>query len=1153
MPSHSRNRRRQDDTKSIGRQSAYSTYSTCTNADINNVILSYSELADDVQIDIASIMNAYTEMITEQKGEPSVLNYFYIHLNALDKVDPREGNNCRATLTILLILLRRVEEGPVRRNFGKISEILGKLMESKNVTTCPATSKLVVDCVVKLFSIQPATIWNHPLNQIKVSKLLSFAVISEVKISSSTGLSLEGLLNKIVQNKNDRLTKDIFGFASAVIEKTANTSNYETLNSLSRVYADLYKFAPTGSVAQIVQKLLSVVDVESEELQRVALWMIESVFVSQLSKIEFERDDLCKLITFLAGKYHMNLSRLIKTTFGKTIFTVTNKSLQLYPELCQSTLICDVILVFYKLGFGNEEASVGQLCSYSTKLAAQYTGAIAGVDTILSELYAPLQSGQIEMSDLAIQFWKAGISGFLNYLQKSSVFVQILQSMLAFTSLTDTVVAEKTQDLLLASIEFAGFNVCGPYLEMYIDMKYEGQPLHLQNAYLLKAYCSSKVAGSIGQYIQMFSAHIEAIYGKACEGGDHAKTYFKLLHHILELGEHIVGNACDFASSWEQVTQLIVEGCAKMPVMTKNYLRILKNGVAFAKEHLHDEEINSEMKKTVGKFLPVLLHAYTTTSENSTGSVNHIEELSKDFILDILTGVSVFMSDKTSMNIVKLIVNKYDQSEEVGTCNLYINLLSFIVDVANPELMKEIFGFAETILAGNRGHGEKSMTMKLCGKIYEKYSEPEFESFFKYTAWSMEKLLENAENISQDHKQVVYTNHILLKMLESQQSYSQFMEILKKIKNPLLRALSKSNNKRFRERAATHMAKVWSRSNELAKAEGLDQTENVAAQLGILMEGIRASYMTSDVQDYEALREGGFKEVIAYFDKYGHLVERETWIELIAALDAIRHYPEEDNAILCLQCRFLRCLVKYMPEELYEENRGLLLPLITMFTKCLDSNILKANVRNLVKTFLDICTEEQILKAIGNDKLAAFVRNVAKDKRRKEEGKGGDEDSDSEIAPSVYTKKSSKSKAQGNDSEEEKDDVDDLLSVFGGATKKAVKSQNKYCLREDEKTGVLNLLDGETLARNIIVPKKKSKIVKAQAEIEVEFGKDRDGKIVVRNLDNLMKRKLAAKRRAAPVDADIEMETASEEEEADQKLMTKKKAKRIVNNAKRRR
>uniref|UniRef100_A0A0K0E973 NUC173 domain-containing protein n=1 Tax=Strongyloides stercoralis TaxID=6248 RepID=A0A0K0E973_STRER len=1147
-----------NDDRSIGKRSVYSAYTNCTNASINSGITSYNNLDEEVQIEMASITNAYTEIIKEKKGNLIPASYFYLHLNSLDMLSTENIIHFRASLTLLLVLLRQINSNTITRNFDKMNGCLIRFMENNQTIQSKPLSRLVIDCLIKIYSVQPPNFWADRTTHVYISKILSFSVLSDAKLSKCTGVCLQDLIRNICCSKkaaSEKLLTEIFSFALAVIEKVSESRNPEALMSLEKIYNDLYKFAPSGCVANIVGSLTNIISGENEAVEKYALWMLESIFISELKVEEFEENSLEQLVAFLMSKSLNVMSRDLRLTFAKTIHRITKTSIKLFPNLGKGNLICNTFKTFWKMALQIDGYTIQSLTGYSIDLGQIFQGNVSEIDNLLGEIFIPLQSGQINESDVSVAFWKAAVIGFNNYLSHSKVFIDACQTMLIHASQENTVIAEKSQDLLFTSIEHAGFNVLAKHLELYIDLKYEGQPLHLKNAYLLKAYCTSKVPSSIQLFIDLFVGQMKSIYDRASESSNqHAKTYFKLLHHIIELLEHIVSIPTDFSSTWSTVVQMIVEGCNTMIEMKKAFLRVLKSGIGYVKANMDDEEIVEAFKKTTGLFLPILLHAYTTKLINT--STNTIENLSKDFVLDIMMECTSFLSPRAANGIFSTIIKRYDEiTDDPTEANIYINLLRFIVTFGDPKLVGDVFNFCKLVYTGKRGCGDKIHVMRVFGKIYEKYSDPNFNEFFETVAWTPEQLISDPNFMNLEDKQTVCRNYILVKIIATQQNYSSAYKMFYLCRAPLLKSLAKRNNKRFKERASNDLKEIFLFLSKMAKNENIQLNKCIEDYLDVLIRAINDSYHI--VEEYQAndLREGAYIELVNFLTTHYQYLSSELWEKLVNFINTTKAYEVDTSSIICLQMKVIKYLVKSIPEALYMDNRAKLLELLPRFTKNMESNTIKAHVRMLISEYLNICEEDTILEAINNKMLTTFVHNVVKDKKRKQ-GKsicGDDDDSEGSIRSkiTVITNKTTRSnRMKVNDDE---DDVDDLLSVFGGDNKsvnsKTVR-ESGYCIRENENTDILDLLDGKKVAENIIVPpKKKQNSKKIEEEDNIMFSKDKQGRLVIKDLELENKRKSGSKRQAE----DIEMKSASddEEEEENNLRMSKKKAKRMINASKR--
>uniref|UniRef100_A0A0N4ZX60 NUC173 domain-containing protein n=1 Tax=Parastrongyloides trichosuri TaxID=131310 RepID=A0A0N4ZX60_PARTI len=1149
-------KQRMDDGRSIGKHSTYSAYTSCTNMTLNNGIMSFSDLGDEVQIEIASITNAYTELIKEKGEEEKPINYFYIHLNSLDMLTLENSTNFRANLTILLILMRQVGETPLRRNFEKINGFLMKLMDVNQIVQTKHYSKLVIDCLIKLYSAQLPLLWISRNSHIFISRMLSFAVLADVKLSRSTSICLQDLLRNICESKksvSEKLLTEIFGFASAVIEKVTESRSAETLMSLEKIFNDLYKFAPSGCVGSIVTSLANIISGENEAVEKYALWMLESIFISELKPEEFQEEPLSQLIIFLNSKCLNIVSRDLKLTFAKTIHRILKTSIKLFPSLGKNDLVCGTFKTFWKLGFKIDSHTIQSLVGYSTDLAQLYCGNVSEVDKLFHEIFVPLQSGQINESDVSVVFWKAAVIGFCKYLEQSKIFIDACQSMLIYASQENTIIAEKSQDLLFTSIEYGGFNAVAKHLELYIDLKYEGQPIHLQNAYLLKAYCTSKIPASIQIYLDLFLMQIKSIYEKATESSnEHAKTYFKLLHHIIELLEHIVKNSTDFVSTWPTVVQVIVEGSTNMIEMRKAFLRVLRNGITYIKGNTDKEDVVNVFKKTTGLFLPILLHAYTTKIIRT--STNAIEDLSKDFVLDIMMDCTEFLSPRAANGIFNTAVKRYDEIvEDSNEANVYINLLRFVVMFADVSLMEEIFNFCKLVYTGQKGCGDKVHVMRVFGKIYEKYADPSFKSFFENVAWTPEQLIADANFMNIEDKQTICRNYILLKIISTQPDYNSLHGMFFLCRAPLLRSLCKNNNKRFKERTVHDLAEIWSLLSQMAKKENIDYETNLSNYVDVIVTAINDSYHLVDEKQANDLREGAYTELVNFCTRSYEHFNFEFWNKLTNFISNARIYEETKSSIICLQLKVVKFLVKSIPQEMYMDNRTILLSLLPHFIKNMESNVIKSHVRMVISEYLNICEEELVLEAIKNKSLETFVHNVVKDKRRRQ-GKSLYGDEDDEYEGSIHSKMTTKTAKTGKSKiDEDDDEVNDLLSVFGG-NKDIGKSRNVkesgYCIRENENTDILDLLDGEKVAKNIIIPpKKKKQQSKINDDFEkLTFSKNKEGRLVIKDLESEYKRKIGSKRQAE----DVEMDSASDNEEKEEsKTVSKKKAKRMINASKR--
>ncbi|CEF64432.1 Armadillo-type fold domain-containing protein [Strongyloides ratti] len=1148
---------RLDDDRSIGRRSVYSTYTSCTNASINSGITSYNDLDEEVQMEMASITNAYTEIIKEKKGNIIPASYFYLHLNSLDMLSTENTIHFRASLTLLLVLLRQLNSTTIIRNFDKMNGCLIRYMENNQVIQSKPLSRLVIDCLIKIYSVQSPNFWGDRSTHVYISKILSFSVLSDVKMSKCTGVCLQDLIRNICSSKkaaSEKLLTEIFSFALAVIEKVSESRSPEALMSLEKIYNDLYKFAPSGCVASIVGSLTNIISGENEAVEKYALWMLESIFISELKVEEFEEKSLEQLVAYLTSKSLNIMSRDLRLTFAKTIHRITKTSVKLFPNLGKGSLICGTFKTFWKMGLQIDGYTIQSLTGYATDLAQIFKGNIKEIDNLLGEIFIPLQSGQINESDVSVAFWKAAVIGFNSYLSHSKVFIDACQTMLIHASQENTVIAEKSQDLLFTSIEHAGFNVLAKHLELYIDLQYEGQPLHLKNAYLLKAYCTSKVPASIQLFIDLFLGQMKSIYDRASESSNqHAKTYFKLLHHIIELLEHIVNNPTDFSTTWSTVVQMIVEGCTTMIEMKKAFLRVLKSGIGYVKANINNEEIVEAFKKTTGLFLPILLHAYTTKSVNT--STNTIENLSKDFVLDIMMECTAFLSPRAANGIFNTIVKRYDEiTEDFTEANIYINLLRFIVTFGDPKLIEDVFNFCKLVYTGKRGCGDKVHVMRVFGKIYEKYSDPAFNDFFNNVAWTPEQLISDTNFMNLEDKQTVCRNYILVKIIATQPDYSSVYKMFYLCRIPLLKSLAKRNNKRFKERASNDLKEIFLFLSKMAKNNNIELNKCMDDYISVLLEAINDSYHI--VEEYQAndLREGAYIELVNFLTNHYQYVCSELWERLVNFINTTVVFEVDTSSIICLQMKVLKYLVKSIPETLYMDNRAKLLELLPRYTKSMESNTIKAHARMLISEYLNICEEDAILEAINNKTLTTFVHNVVKDKKRKQ-GKSicGDDDSEGSIRSkmTVMTNRTAKSNRMKVDSDE--DDVDDLLSVFGGnnntVNSKTVR-ESGYCIRENENTDILDLLDGEKVAENIIVPpKKKQNIKKVEEEDNLMFSKDKEGRLVIKDLELENKRKSGSKRQAE----DTEMKSASDDEEEEENNLTvsKKKARRMINASKR--
>uniref|UniRef100_A0A0N5B9C9 NUC173 domain-containing protein n=1 Tax=Strongyloides papillosus TaxID=174720 RepID=A0A0N5B9C9_STREA len=1148
---------RLNDNKSVGRQSVYSTYTSCTNLSINSGITSYNDLDEEVQIEMASITSAYTEIIKEKKGNLIPASYFFLHLNSLDMLSTENIIHFRANLTLLLVLLRQVSSNIVTRNFDKINGCLIRFMDNNQVVQSKHLSRLVIDCLIKIYSVQQPNFWADRNTHVYISKILSFSVLSDVKLSKCTGVCLQDLIRNICSSKkaaSDKLLTEIFSFALAVIEKVSESRSPEALMSLEKIYNDLYKFAPSGCVASIVSSLTNIISGENEAVEKYALWMLESIFISELKAEEFEEKSLEQLVAFLTSKSLNIMSRDLRLTFAKTIHRITKSSIKLFPNLGKGSLVCGTFKTFWKMGLQIDGYTIQSLTGYATDLAQIYSGNVNEIDSLLGEIFIPLQSGQVNESDVSVAFWKAAVIGFNRYLSHSKVFIDACQTMLIHSSQENTVIAEKSQDLLFTSIEHAGFNVLARHLELYIDLKYEGQPLYLKNAYLLKAYCTSKVPASIQLFVDLFLGQMKSVYDRASEtSNQHSKTYFKLLHHIIELLEHIVSNPTDFTSTWSTVVQMIVEGCTCMVEMKKAFLRVLKSGIGYVKSNMDNEEVVEAFKKSTGLFLPILLHAYTTKS--NVTSTNTIENLSKDFVLDIMMECTKFLSPRAANGIYNTILKRYDEiTDDVDEANIYINLLRFIVTFGDPKLLGDVFNFCKAVYTGQRGCGDKVHVMRVFGKIYEKYSDPAFNEFFEKVAWTPEQLVMDANFMNIEDKQTVCRNYILVKIIATQQDYASIHRMFYLCRAPLLRSLAKRNNKRFKERAANDLKEIFLFLSNMAKNDNVELVKCMDDYLEVLTTAINDSYHIVEESQANDLREGAYIEMVNFLSTHYQHISTELWEKMINFINTTIVFDVDTSSIICLQMKVLKYLVKSIPDALYMDNRTKLLEMLPRYTKSMTSNTLKAHVRMLISEFLNICEEDTIIEAINDKSLTTFVHNVVKDKKRRQ-GKSlcGDEDSDGSIRSKMTAKtgKSAKSSKTKNDSDD--DDVDDLLSVFGGnnntISSKSVH-ESGYCIRENENTDVLDLLDGEKVAKNIIVPPKKKQVLKkVEEEDNLMFSKNKDGKLVIKDLEMENKRRSGSKRQAD----DVEMKSASDDdcEEEDIPILSKKKARRMLNASKR--
>ncbi|MFH4975150.1 hypothetical protein AB6A40_001859 [Gnathostoma spinigerum] len=1111
---------------SEGGASHFSAFTSCTNPTFDAIHRVWKS-GSLMQKDVVAVLAAVAEIIKEENGQETDVEYFAALMTALEST-PREATARVAAAAYLLnLIVKKVGKEILRKYSSRIIKVLFDKLTDQAECQETAVLKNLLSVLGTVLRAQPASIWQESSNRMLVANAATFvshekpwvrtmarrvvrAIITDPVCSSDSGVHpaagpvgeyavqqlerccdgiandmlairilclLEGIMHKMPQGIFKRL-------AETVLRLLTHADGTIKCSALQCLYRAL-QHQPSDSVLPVevnAQLILAVRDYPPPptDIAVTAYWMQA------------------------LGEAHVCLSAKDST-----------RSLQLLPKTFEMLVrLFDV---------GHEP------------LAEVISNVLVRLIECCVQNHAQMATRCLEMLDKALNLqstpvWRFILKAEMKAFEECGEVIESKALAGSFRTLaqlreSDDCFCKGDLELALgAAVRYVGVEAVLRAIPLNINPDLPSLPIDFQRSWLLPVLRVNVRNAPLSIFIRYFLPLAVKLHKRiGTLSTVPAKLYGAIQMQLWELLPSFLCSPTDFNSSYPELAPVMGAALAERHDLRLVVLSSLRAALRFASQPDATDGRAELMRGYAKNYLPILFNIYTNDEATAPDGYDV-----RGVRLATLETVRMYM-DLTPSELIQRYSNSAieksaDADNTIEKRVRILDLLATLARCADAKTMNHIFTSVHELFKSNNAALQKK-AYRILEELLKRYSDAEGASFFAENIVEVDNLLDQeldcvALSVRASFIAVLHLKLLTLVTLDEVKNF-----VLKVVKR-IIFCLDKTHSIHTRTNAYKCLLDVCQKLITL----GSETSESPSCVIGIVLNAIYEMSTPqagkhSGIVELEVARSTMVAlNIIA--QKYVRILDASNLSRVMA--HACSWISDGRPAVRVIVIRLFRILVKKLPDYALQQYRDLLLQAVFdgQLTADVTVKVRKAN-RLLLEALVDRYGFEILLKHTSKSDWVKQLKAIEKIRRRKERralglnGIGGDVESDfgeeGDIR-SLSTKSSKTARADTildllENTDDENDsgvDADDEKRSRSGRLK-----SNSVWLKEGGEDDMIDLLDRNAMIEKITTTKPaapSAKKTNAVSENKKDntfggFKLTEDGRLIIDDLDSLSNKK----------------------------------------------
>ncbi|XP_067934576.1 RRP12-like protein [Watersipora subatra] len=695
-------------------------WTDCTNTTFNKVHQNWSN--DALHKEVLAVLAAITEIIKQEGGQETEVEYFAILMTTLETTEDAAGLG--ATIYLLSMVLKKLPRSVIQGKFSDISKVLMSLLEKNADNEGAAFMSKLINCLTTVLRSQDASTWDLDETKQVYRSLLSFSCCSKPKVRKAVREAVVLVLRAseivregIVEVHPAAAVTETFCMTqvqhllnSTLVQKSKDAAQCSDIIHTLQLIKNVIGYLPRSSLKSSCEMVLRLMSLNNLVLKGVCLEVLNSLFYSQPPTDRLSPDLNAKIITAMYDFLpHVNDIQMMPAW----LLVIENALI----NLCRND-------AFLCLSHLPRLVSCCLKCFLSERVESR-TAAAVTLKSLLVRCVGSIEEEQLHKHSATadgplmqiIQYLEATLG--YQYHASWSLALQVITSLFEVLGMpcrdrlsqilpalsdlrdnTDFAYKAELDRAIGAAVKYLHPNTVLSVIPLEFSVAGED----IRRSWLmpiLSKYISHTELDFFRRYFLPLASKCRDVAAKhkAANNAIQQKVYEVLLGQIWDLLPAFCTKPTDLLESFKNVARTIGQVISDNPALRRSCLAGLRKLIYSAKDN---EEYTTEMKKYAKNFLPILFNIYTEDVEG--------ESAEHQVVLDTVRDYLEVAEQQLVNSFFDKCVSKLSSDSEVSRSRKYaiMDLAISMTPYVDVERISQVCTFVAPLLEGS----DKTMQKK---------------------------------------------------------------------------------------------------------------------------------------------------------------------------------------------------------------------------------------------------------------------------------------------------------------------------------------------------------------------------------------------------------------------------------------------------------